>query len=42
MNIKLCPSMKCSDFRNLEQEIELLQSAGADISSGCDGWTICT
>lgn len=31
MSIKLCPSMMCADFRNLEREIELLESAGADI-----------
>lgn len=31
MNIKLCPSMMCADFRNLEQEIKLLENAGAAI-----------
>lgn len=31
MSIKLCPSMMCADFSNLEREIELLEDAGADI-----------
>lgn len=31
MSIKLCPSMMCARFGNLEREVQLLQEAGADI-----------
>lgn len=31
MSINLCPSMMCANFSNLGREVELLESAGADI-----------
>lgn len=31
MGIKLCPSMMCANYSNLEREIHILESAGADI-----------
>lgn len=31
MNINLCPSMMCARYGNIEREIELLETAGADI-----------
>lgn len=29
--VKICPSLMCADFSNLEKEISRLQSAGADV-----------
>lgn len=31
MGINLCPSMMCANYSNLEREIQMLESAGADI-----------
>ncbi|MBP3458854.1 MAG: ribulose-phosphate 3-epimerase [Lachnospiraceae bacterium] len=31
MSIKLCPSMMCANYSNLEREVQLLEKAGADI-----------
>ena len=31
MKVNLCPSMMCARYGNLEQEVDLLQDAGADI-----------
>lgn len=31
MKVNLCPSMMCANYRNLEEEIDKLEKAGADI-----------